>query len=296
MLLHNAVTDAQPQPGSFSHRLRGVKRVKHAMRLLDSRPGIRKQNHHAPAIAQGLDRHHAAALSHRVQPVVHDVEENLHQLVVVASHARQHGFQFRFSARSCTALVITELISSNVRSGGTCRAKLRRFCTRLRVLRACSRIFPAVVRARSGKAGSSANRSEYPSIAVSGLLISCAAPAANWPSEISFSDCTICACKRCRFSIEDSDLASSSARSLSARCVRRNTSRTSGTAASSVTVKRKSRIALVSCSRCMAYSAKRGSDSTAPIASREAQTCPAATPSVPPATLPSDGRSSCVLR
>ena len=74
-----------------------------------------------------------------------------------------------------------------------CAAPDRGFC------RPCSAPFPASV-------GSSASRSENPRIAVSGLLISCAAPAANWPRDTSFSDCTICACSRCRFSMDCSRL------------------------------------------------------------------------------------------
>src|SRR5437879_9666797 len=81
-------------------------------------------------------------------------------------------------------------MSRSVRSGGTCRAKLRRLPTRVFVRRAWSRIFAAVARAFSGIVGSSASKSENPRIAANGLLISWAAPAASWPRETSFSDCT----------------------------------------------------------------------------------------------------------
>src|SRR5207248_4380139 len=64
----------------------------------------------------------------------------------------------RSSARSCTALFTTVLISSRVRSGGTWRAKLSKFPTSVFVRRACSRIFDAVVRALGGRVSSSANR------------------------------------------------------------------------------------------------------------------------------------------
>src|SRR5712672_2456324 len=126
---------------------------------------------------------------------------------------------------------------------------------------------PEKARAFSGNVGSSASRSENPRIAAKGLLISCAAPAANWPSDTSFSVCTICACSLCKFSTDCSDRASKRARSASARCVRRNTRKAMGTEAISVVIKRKSRTAGASCAKRRVTIANTGNEMTAAIAS-----------------------------
>src|SRR6516162_893076 len=79
MFLHDAVTDAQAQPRAFAHRLRRVKRIEHAMRILHARPGVREKHHHVRAIPLRLDRQRAAAgFHHGVERVVHDVKKHLH--------------------------------------------------------------------------------------------------------------------------------------------------------------------------------------------------------------------------
>src|SRR5262249_26638350 len=61
MLLHDPVADAQSKSSALSDRLRRVKRVKHAMRLLDAGAGIGEKNYHVAAVPQGLDAQEAAA-------------------------------------------------------------------------------------------------------------------------------------------------------------------------------------------------------------------------------------------
>src|SRR5271165_925466 len=106
VLLHDAVADAQSQSGAFPDGLRGVKGIKHPIGILDTGTRVGEKNHHISPVAQRLDRQHATtALRHRVQAVVNDIEEDLHQLVVIAAHARQHGFQLRFNARTAAVQV-----------------------------------------------------------------------------------------------------------------------------------------------------------------------------------------------
>src|SRR5208337_1005335 len=75
-------------------------------------------------------------------------------------------------------------------------------------------------------------------------------------------------------------------------CVRRNTSRASGTEATSVTVSRNSLTACVSRSIHSAYSANTGRDITAAIAKRLAHTLSPTTVSSSPTVLLSIGASS----
>src|SRR5208282_2794204 len=133
VLLQDSVADAKPKPRSFADGFRGVEGIEYTMRFADSRPGIRKENHDVGAIAQRADgQHTSAGLAHGVQTVIDDVKKDLHELVVISPHTRQNGFELHVNARTAAVEVEraqlhracdTELMSSNVRSGGTWRAK-----------------------------------------------------------------------------------------------------------------------------------------------------------------------------
>src|SRR6266478_638186 len=100
VLLQDAEADAQAETRAFADRFRSVKGVEHALRVLDPRSRVGKQDHYIAAIAYGLDGQHSAlARVHGVNSIVDDVEEHLQQLIAVSAHAWQHGFQLHLDAR-----------------------------------------------------------------------------------------------------------------------------------------------------------------------------------------------------
>src|SRR5215469_18332304 len=104
MLLHNAITDAQPQPRPLSHALGGVKRLENAAGLLDPRTGIMELDHQGvllrkdpnfkPALSSVALRVIGVVFGHGVQTIVDDVEKDLLQLVGVAEDRGNARFDF----------------------------------------------------------------------------------------------------------------------------------------------------------------------------------------------------------
>src|SRR4029077_8358897 len=100
VFLQDSEADAQAEARAFADRFGSVKRVEHALRVLDARSRVGEQDHDIAAIAYGLDGQHSAlACVHRVNRVVDDVEEYLQQLIAISAYARQHGFQLQLDAR-----------------------------------------------------------------------------------------------------------------------------------------------------------------------------------------------------
>jgi len=94
VLFHDSITDAQSQAGPLADALRGVERLKDARRLFDT--GARVLNLNVDPVVLGKDGHLHSALTRtlvpffdfflddRIQAVVHDVQENLLQLMRIA--------------------------------------------------------------------------------------------------------------------------------------------------------------------------------------------------------------------
>src|ERR1700676_626937 len=79
--------------------------------------------------------------------------------------------------------------SATIRCGGPgLRNESRKLLTAACARCTCFCIPSAVCLSSVDNEGKSTSNSEYPSIAVNGLLISCAAPAANRPSAVNFCD------------------------------------------------------------------------------------------------------------
>src|SRR5271166_1529985 len=96
VLLHNAVTDAQPQSGSLAYALGGIERLEDAMRFLDAGTRIVEFGVHISVF--GVDTHlqgtAASGFQHGVDGVVDDVEKHLLQLVRVRRDRRSRRFEF----------------------------------------------------------------------------------------------------------------------------------------------------------------------------------------------------------
>src|SRR5207248_7497213 len=140
------------------------------------------------------------------------------------------------------AVCTSAFTSNGAFSPEACLAKPNRLETRNFVRRTWYPILSARPRCSSLR-DVSASRSEYPSIAVSGLLISCAAPPTSWPSEASFSDWTSCSCKRVRFSYESRDVRNRLSSSRSSKCCLTKTIAPMSTILPSVSTSRKLRTA-----------------------------------------------------
>src|SRR5713101_10014533 len=97
VLLDQSVANAQTEPGALAHRLGGVKRIEHQLRLLYAGARIAELDHYIRALAHRANGQHAAAhFFHRIHGVADDVEENLQQLIGVAANAGQDGFGLQF--------------------------------------------------------------------------------------------------------------------------------------------------------------------------------------------------------
>ena len=100
VFLDNSETDAQAQARSLSDRFRCVKRIENAMRLFDARTSVGKKNDDVAAIASRLDGEYAAFMGfHRIDSVVDEVEENLHELIAVAANSGENGLELQFDSR-----------------------------------------------------------------------------------------------------------------------------------------------------------------------------------------------------
>src|SRR5713101_2173263 len=96
VLLDQSVANAQTEPGALAHRLGGVKRIEHQLRLLYAGARIAELDHYIRALAHRANGQHAAHFLHRIHGVADDVEENLQQLIGVAANAGQDGFGLQF--------------------------------------------------------------------------------------------------------------------------------------------------------------------------------------------------------
>src|SRR5258708_6341998 len=91
VFLHDAVTDAQSQPGAFAHAFGGVERIENVLGINDAGTGIMELADHVSVRGIDPDSQVAAAcgIQHGVGSVVDDVEINLLQLVWISHHRRQ---------------------------------------------------------------------------------------------------------------------------------------------------------------------------------------------------------------
>ena len=98
MLLHDAVANAQPKPGTFSHILGCVERIEDAFGVekpgstvveLDTYSGIMAINPHSQDAT-------SFALLDCVHRIVDDVKEHLFELVRVSNHGRKIGSHLAF--------------------------------------------------------------------------------------------------------------------------------------------------------------------------------------------------------
>src|SRR5579862_485367 len=93
MLLHDSVTDTQPQPSAFTKRLRGVERIENAVNVFDPWTVIVERNAHQRILLLNSNSQTSAmaivAFPDRVQRVVDDVKEYLLQLMRVRHHRRK---------------------------------------------------------------------------------------------------------------------------------------------------------------------------------------------------------------
>ena len=102
MLAHDAITDAQAQPGSLPHFLGGKKRIKDALRMLDAFAVIAEKDLNPAAILNGFDLNQAGSPGglHGVISVVQDIEKHLLQLMRIANQLQAGAHQIsRRSAR-----------------------------------------------------------------------------------------------------------------------------------------------------------------------------------------------------
>src|SRR5258708_38225065 len=83
MLLHDAVTDTQSQPGPFAHTFGSVKRIENVFRIVNTWPRIVERRNHVSVLRRDADTQPAAAASfhHGIRRVVDDIQIDLFQLV-----------------------------------------------------------------------------------------------------------------------------------------------------------------------------------------------------------------------
>src|SRR5689334_8140423 len=93
MLFDDAVADAQPEAGSLPNALGGVEGVENLLGILNTGPRIMEFGADKLVFAVDLHLQHAtgAALDHRIECIVDNVEKNLFQLVWIGIGMRNIG-------------------------------------------------------------------------------------------------------------------------------------------------------------------------------------------------------------
>ncbi len=106
LILHQPITDAQAEPGAFSHRLGGVKGVEHQIGVAHTAPCVGKKNDHVAFFKQRAHgQRTAAGFLHRIHGVVDDVGEHLKELIGVAPDLRQGVGVMKFDAHILAAQI-----------------------------------------------------------------------------------------------------------------------------------------------------------------------------------------------
>ncbi len=118
MLLNDAEANAQAQAGALPDGLGCIERIEDAMGILDPRTGVQEQDHDVATVANGFNGEHAAFVGfHGVEGVADDIEENLHELVSVATNAGENGLELKLDARGCGAQVESAKLDGVIHDG-----------------------------------------------------------------------------------------------------------------------------------------------------------------------------------
>src|SRR6202790_2751381 len=145
---------------------------------------------------------HPAAIFGKVLPAFVNLPEALHSNGSSRFPLYLHLFRQCCRERPNNSLY-SPFFSATIRCGGPgLRNESRKLLTAACARCTCFCMPSAVCLSSVVNKGKSTSNSEYPSIAVNGLLISCAAPAANRPSAVNFCDCATLLCTSLRFSTE----------------------------------------------------------------------------------------------
>src|SRR6266850_2731512 len=86
VFLDDAEADAETQARAFANGLRRIERIKDAMRLLDAGAVVGKKDHDVGAVTNSFNgKNSSVGRFHGIQSVADDIEENLHQLIAIAT-------------------------------------------------------------------------------------------------------------------------------------------------------------------------------------------------------------------